>query len=81
MTDLVKPANEVIDYTNDRTDEHEDNRDDFPKPCPWCGEEPKVDRFYDMYLVTCMNYDCPVMPLTKPMRTERHAIYVWNRRA
>jgi hypothetical protein len=54
--------------------------DEEIKPCPWCGEEPRVDRFYDMYLVTCMNYVCPVMPHTKPTCTEGRAIYVWNRR-
>lgn len=50
------------------------------KPCPWCGKAPTVERLLWLYMVSCVNPGCPVMPHTTFCRTRARAIRLWNRR-
>lgn len=55
------------------------------KPCPWCGETPKVLRlnFTDSieYGVACLNMSCSIKPCSGCFdTTEEEAIEHWNTR-
>lgn len=51
------------------------------KPCPFCGEIPKI--FHDRHSVECCNGLCDVMPSTWSYTydTDEDAVEAWNRRA
>lgn len=47
------------------------------KPCPFCGEKARIDRYEHFYRVLCT--DCPA--LTEWLYSEQEAINHWNTRA
>jgi Lar family restriction alleviation protein len=56
------------------------------KPCPFCGEIPKIEIFTDMferkkYGIECHGSDCEINPMTAWYADENDAIEAWNRRA
>ena len=56
------------------------------KPCPFCGEIPKIfpintPRGGFVYMVYCGWERCEVKPETKTASELEHLIEVWNRRA
>lgn len=56
------------------------------KPCPFCGGEATLQRYFDTYeeiafYVTCSGEFCEVSPTTNDFRTEQEAIEAWNQRA
>lgn len=55
------------------------------KPCPFCGAEPVVDRWFApyrpvLYTVQCTNINCPVKPSTDYCKDRGFIIRMWNRR-
>ena len=51
------------------------------KPCPFCGEEPKVIEDISVSWVVCDNSDCVVYARTLLKKTREEAIEAWNTRA
>ena len=51
------------------------------KPCPFCGEIPKIYKRVHFFVVECHNTKCQVMPETRIMDTKEKAAEAWNRRA
>lgn len=57
------------------------------KPCPFCGEKPKVDRYFMptmpnvLYAVQCVNINCPTNPIIQYCKDRAFIIKSWNRRA
>lgn len=56
------------------------------KPCPFCGEEATLQRYFDphediAFYVACSGESCEVSPMTNDFRTEQEAIEAWNHRA
>ena len=50
------------------------------KPCPFCGEQPKVVEDVSVSWVVCDNENCMVYARTLLKKTRGEAIEVWNRR-
>ena len=60
--------------------------EDRLKPCPFCGEEAILKRYFDSYeeiafYVTCSGEFCEVSPITNDFKTEQEAIEAWNKRS
>lgn len=69
-------------------------QDMTPKPCPFCGNEPRVQRDsrwprsgphegerVDAFEVVCDNFNCPIYHAdNKYFLSEEDAIRAWNRR-
>ena len=58
------------------------------KPCPFCGEVPKIRHFQYASLLACLNVKCEVNPrvgkehpFNKLGEAEKWLTEVWNRRA
>ena len=55
------------------------------KPCPFCGKKPIIEHWSSdgmMYMVKCINPDCPVPVVSYPNgRDLNMVIKEWNRRA
>lgn len=51
------------------------------KPCPFCGEKPKVVKDISVSWVVCDNENCMVYARTLLKKTRREAIETWNTRA
>lgn len=52
-----------------------------PKPCPFCGKEPRIYGDKPQAYIACVNKDCPVAPETIFFHTREKAIEAWNHRA
>lgn len=51
------------------------------KPCPFCGEIPKIMRDgFGYFKVKCTNVNCNILCTTMPCAREEYAIENWNRR-
>lgn len=53
------------------------------KPCPFCGEAPRLARFFGGptgYAVMCVNAACPVRAATSCSPLKEEAIGWWNTR-
>lgn len=50
------------------------------KPCPFCGDEPKLTVGYDGPRIGCENRKCLIAPSTDNYADEGDAIAAWNRR-
>lgn len=57
------------------------------KPCPFCGEIPKIESYPYTSLIACRNADCKVAPrigaehsVDKLGEAEKWLAEVWNRR-
>lgn len=52
--------------------------------CPFCGALADMTHFNtpfgERYSVSCTNYDCNIMPVTRSFDTAEKAAEVWNRR-
>lgn len=51
------------------------------KPCPFCGEQPKVVEDISVSWVACDNAYCTVYARTLLAKTREEAIEAWNTRA
>lgn len=55
------------------------------KPCPFCGEKPRLWDSFEGWKVSCWNTDpdtgCGVQPQTEGHKTQEAAIEVWERRS
>jgi Lar family restriction alleviation protein len=56
------------------------------KPCPFCGEKPKIQSYsplngYYLYSIECINSNCPTNPGTVDFSKRKNAIKRWNERA
>lgn len=69
----IKELNEALE-TNQETEPK-------PKPCPFCGEEPRIYGDKPQAYIACVNKDCQVNPETIFFLTRTGAIEAWNRRA
>lgn len=69
----IKELNEAIE-TNQKTEPK-------PKPCPFCGKEPRIYGDKPQVYIACVNQDCPVNSETIFFQTREEAIEAWNRRA
>ena len=50
------------------------------KPCPFCGQIPKVlGKFY--FCISCENPDCMKKPETRYYHEIENAVIAWNKRA
>lgn len=49
-------------------------------PCPYCGDEPKIEKFgkKDSWFAACSNSQCPKTPTTKSAKNKEYAIAQWN---
>ena len=80
----INKFNEIIDFLAEKYPE--DFKDELkPLPCPFCGEEPKIDkvdvRGTHYYSIVCKNAFCDVTPETVHLLTKREVVEIWNRRA
>ena len=69
----IKEQNEALE-TNQETEPE-------PKPCPFCGKEPRIYGDKPQAYIACVNKDCPVAPETIFFHTREKAIEAWNHRA
>lgn len=54
---------------------------DFPEPCPFCGEMPECVEAYDgWHRVDCGNQACTVFCRTTNFESRSEAVAAWNTR-
>ena len=51
------------------------------KPCPFCGEKPKVCKYGIEWCIECHSDTCWIVPETGLCESLEEAIQKWNRRA
>lgn len=60
-----------------------------PRPCPWCGETPRVlerrvldggEELQFPYYVQCLYYGCTIRPQTGYWKYPEEAVSLWNSR-
>ena len=79
---------EEVDFHKEFTELNSEvqTTEDKLKPCPFCGEEAILKRYFDSYeeiafYVACSGEFCEVSPITNDFRTEQEAIEAWNKRS
>ena len=50
------------------------------KPCPFCGEIPKITKVGKLYYLRCCNINCTANPMSTPFYDKQEAIEAWNTR-
>ena len=50
------------------------------KPCPFCGEKPKIGTTGTFYRVYCFSPSCYIRPNTRFEKNKEDAVEQWNRR-
>lgn len=59
----------------------------MPKPCPWCGETPRImkrqgidngSELHFPYYVMCASFGCEIKPQTGYWKYPDEAVYSWN---